>query len=101
LAKNCNLDDSEKVKEFIANKNCDESYKANLVKAYNYYAVASGIQWIKPKYKPERKMPKIPTTENINKIISRASRKYATIFKILMETGAMPYELSQVTLKRY
>jgi integrase len=47
--------------------------------------------------KYERKIPKIPTSEAINKMISRASRKYATIFKILMETGVMPFELSQVT----
>ena len=83
----------------MANKKCDVSYKASLAKAYNYYAVVNGIQWIKPKYKPERKMPRIPTTEAINKVISRASKEYATIFKILMETGVMPYELSSVTLR--
>jgi integrase len=99
LARNCNLNDSESVREFIANKECGNSYKIGLVKAYNYYAVVNGIQWIKPKYKSERKIPKIPTTEAINKIISIASKKYATIFKILMETGVMPYELSNVTLR--
>jgi len=99
LARNCNLDDSETVRQFIADKKCDVSYKASLVKAYNYYAVVNDIQWIKPKYRPERKIPKIPTTEAINKIISRASKKYATIFKILMETGVMPHELSNVTLR--
>jgi integrase len=36
----------------------------------------------------------IPTTENIHKIISAASPKYATIFKILEETGLEGQELA-------
>jgi len=85
LAKNCNLDDRESVKEFIANKKCENSFKISLIKAYNYYAVTNNIQPIKAKYKVERKVPKIPTRENIMKVISASSFKYATIFRILME----------------
>ena len=57
LAKHCNLDDVESVKEFIA-------------KSYNYYAVTNNLQPIKAKIKTERKLPKIPTRENIMKVIS-------------------------------
>ena len=70
----------------------------NLCKAYNYYAKLNNIHWYRPHYKHERKIPVIPTRENIIKVIS-ASKKYATIFTVLMETGLMPYELSQITLK--
>jgi len=71
----------------------------NLVKAYNYYAVVNGIQWVKSYYRHERKLPKIPATEQINKLIASASPRYATILKILAETGIMPHELSRVSLR--
>jgi len=99
LDRNCDLDNTQEVSNFIANMKASNSYKDTFVKSYNYYVVLNGLSWNKPTYKYERKIPKIPTTEAINKMISRASRKYATIFKILMETEVMPYELSQVSIK--
>jgi len=99
LAKHTNLDNPESVKEYIAKKDCANSFKTNLVKAYNYYALVNGIKWIKPYYRHERKLPRIPTTEQINTLIASASPRYATILKILAETGIMPHELSKVSLK--
>ena len=75
------------------------SYKETYVKAYNYYAQINALTWNKPKYKYERKIPKIPTTEAVEKIIARASRKYSVIFRLLSETGAMPNELYKATLR--
>jgi len=99
LGKYADLDNPELVREYIARKGCANSRKMNLVKAYNYYALVNGIEWIKPKYKYERKLPKIPTTEQVNKIIASASPRYATILKILAETGVMPFELSRISLR--
>ena len=99
MAKHTDIDNPESVREYIAKKDCANSFKMNLVKAYNYYAVVNGIKWIKPNYKHERKLPKIPTTEQINKLIASASPRYATILKILAETGIMPHELSRVSLR--
>ena len=96
ISRHANLDNPEEVKLFIANLKVANSYKQNLCKAYNYYAKLNGINWYRPHYKHERKIPVIPTRENIMKVIS-ASRKYATIFTVLMETGLMPKELEQVT----
>ena len=98
ISRNADLNNPEEVKLFIANLKVANSYKQNLCKAYNYYAKLNNIHWYRPHYKHERKIPTIPTRENVMKVIS-ASRKYATIFTVLMETGLMPYELSQVTLK--
>ena len=39
LSKNCDLENPEDVKEYLAKKNCANSFKMNLVKSYNYYAV--------------------------------------------------------------
>lgn len=48
-------------------------------------------------YKSERKIPKIPTTDAIEKIVAKASWKYSVIFRLLSETGAMPNELFKTT----
>ena len=99
LGKYADLDNPESVREYIAKKNCANSQKTNLVKAYNYYALVNGLRWEKPKYKYERMLPKIPTTEQINKVIASASPRYATILRILAETGIMSYELSRISLR--
>jgi integrase len=99
LDRHCNLDDPESVAQFVAYLNGAGSYKANLVKAYNHYVKFNGLSWEKPKYRWEQQKPKIPSTETLNTIIEGASKKYATVFKILMECGMSPYELSQITLK--
>ena len=96
LARHVDLDNPERVNLFIASKECSESYKETLVKAYVYYARFNGIEYVKPKFRYERALPKVPTKENIMKVISASSFKYATIFRILMETGIMPYELSRM-----
>ena len=95
LDKLADLQNPEDVKLAIANMNVANSYKHNLTKAYHYYTLTNQIDWNRPKYKFSRSMPKIPTKENIMKVISHA-KKYAPIFKTLMETGLMGYELSQV-----
>ena len=97
LAKYANLEDPEEVKAFIASKKCSNSYKNGFVKAYNYYVQMNGLVWDKPKYKWERKIPRIPTIEAIDKIIARASKRYSVVFKLLAETGAMPFELHNVS----
>ena len=98
LNKLCDLTKPQEVKFCIANLKVANSYKQSLINAYNYFAVIYNIEWNRPKYKFERQMPTIPTRENLMKIISTA-KKYATIFKTLMETGLMPYELSKVEQK--
>jgi hypothetical protein len=95
LSRTADLSNPEEVKLTIANRNIQNGAKDNYAKAYTNLARANQIQWKRPTYKVTRRIPQIPTRENLMKIIS-ASKKYATIFKVLMETGLMPYELSQV-----
>jgi integrase len=99
LSKFVDLDDAQAVCVFIAAKQCENSYKDSLVKAYVNYAKFNAIEFEKPHFRCERKLPRIPSTEALLKVISASPRKYATIFKILMETGVMPFELSRVSLK--
>jgi len=44
LSKFSNLEDPESVKKYIARKKCNNSFKVQLAKAYNYYAVLNNIE---------------------------------------------------------
>ena len=100
LDRHCDLDKPELVKLFIAKLKNANSYKQTFVKAYSYYAYSNNIQWIAPYYKWEQKLPKIPTKEQLTKIISCSSKKYSVIFKILSECGNTPNELTTVDIEK-
>jgi integrase len=81
------------VKTAIAYAKLSNSSKSSFVLAYEWFVKTNGLQWEKPHYKWDLPTPIIPTTENVTKIISSATKLYATIFTILAETGAEPEEL--------
>ncbi|MDH5374948.1 MAG: tyrosine-type recombinase/integrase [Candidatus Bathyarchaeota archaeon] len=94
ISKTADLNNPESVKTFIANLKLSNNTKQKHANNYNHYCKINGIKWEKPYYKSERKIPLIPTTENVNKIIAASSRKYAAIFTILKETGLEGMELA-------
>ena len=97
LNKYTDLNNPETVKTYIANLQRSTAYKKNLCIAYKQFCKFHSLQWTMPKYKSEHKLPLIPTTENINKIISASTKKYATIFTILAETGLEAHELTTMS----
>jgi integrase len=99
LSKLCDLNCPESVRTVIARKNCRNAFKEALANAYDHYVKVNGLSWNKPLYRRQRNLPYIATTEQINKIISRASRKYALIFSVRRDTGLRPIELHNLTLK--
>jgi integrase len=99
LSKRGNLADPENTKLVISNLPKANSYKRQLVNAYNYLVVINDMEWTKPRYKVAEKFPLIPTTSNVDKVISACRKKYATIFTILKETGLEAHELATVTRK--
>jgi integrase/recombinase XerD len=99
LSKNVNLDSPQQVLNFIANLKGSNQYKESFVKAYTHYTRFYKINWNRPHYKIEPRLPNVPTSEVIKEFIARASRRYATVFKLLAETGCMPKELHNVTLR--
>jgi integrase len=100
LNTNTDLHDPEAVKQYIANLKLRNNTKQRLVNSYNYFCQANQIQWKRPKYyKWDRIIPIIPTKENIYKIISGATKKYATIFTILEQTGLEGQELATMQRK--
>ncbi len=57
------------------------------------------MQWHKPFFIREERLPNVPTTEQVNTIIPTFTRKYTTIFSILRDTGLRPVELHRLRLK--
>jgi integrase len=99
LSKHCDLDNPEQINAFIANLRASNNYKDTFVKSYAYYVKHYGLRWDRPKYDKDMKLPKIPTKDALMSIIAISSKKYATIFRTIMETGVMPYELENVTIR--
>jgi integrase len=104
LARNVDLLNPEQVKAYIStaknqitNQPLSDCSRNKFAYAYDCYCKAQNIQWKKPFYRVAENTPIIPSTENVNAIINNASPKYATIFKILTETGAEGQELYNVT----
>jgi integrase len=105
IARNCDISNPEAVKSYVANARStrtkqpvQDATKNRLLYCYDQYCKVNRIQWKKPYYKVEEKTPLIPTAQNVDLIISNASKKYAPIFTILSEIGCSPAELSNVTL---
>jgi integrase len=106
LARNTNLLDPEKVKHYIANVTItntntpiSNSTKNKRVFCYDKFCQYNNIEWTKPKYRVEPKVPLIPTQANVESIINCSSRNYATIFTLLAEIGCSPTELHNTTHK--
>jgi integrase/recombinase XerD len=100
LSKQVDLDDPESVTRFLAEyQSWSNGFKENVVNAYGHYVRFYGLSWKKPKYKRSERLPFVPTTEQVNKLIAHSSRKYALIYSILRDTGLRPVELHRLTLR--
>jgi hypothetical protein len=94
LQKNCNLTQPEQIKTFIANKKCGNAFKECLIETYNLLMRSIGLRWKKPFYARYDKLPKIPTEERINMLISRASPRMALMLSMSRDLGSRPIELT-------
>jgi hypothetical protein len=85
-----NLDD---VKKAIGYCKLSNAPKTAFALSYNWFCTANVLKWEKPKYKWNLKATIIPTTDQVNKIISATTQKLATIFKLMAEIGVEGEEL--------
>ena len=99
IGNNANLSNPSEVSAYIARKKVKDSYKANLCDFYEHYARQYCISFCKPKYYRHHRIPNVPTKENLNIIISHATKKYALIYSIMRDTGVRPVEVSGLTPK--
>lgn len=93
LAKKTDLKNPEIVKTFISNQKSSNANKEAYANAYDHYVKFYKLTWIKPFYHREERIPNVPTTEQVNSIISCFKLKYATIFSVLRDTGLRPIEI--------
>ncbi len=99
LQKNCNLQNPEQVKGYIANKQCSNGHKESLIEAYDILMRSINKKWQKPFYKRYDKLPKIPTTEQLNMLISHATTRMALILSMSKDLGTRPIELTWLQTK--
>ena len=99
LARNVNLQDPEAVRTYTADQPWSSGHKGNLVNAYDHYLRAQGLSWEKPVYERVDQIQRIPRLEDINKIISGASPKYALAWSIIRDIGLRPIEVSWLRVR--
>lgn len=99
LSKHVDLNQPEKVKEYIANLKSSDGHKDNLIDCYSHYCHFYNIQWVKPHYQREERVTRVPKEEDINKIISHAKLKYAVAYSVIRDIGVRPVELGQLRVK--
>jgi len=99
IGHNCNMQDPEQVKAFIAKRNVSSGYKRNLCIAYNRYCKHYKIDWNMPKYTQEAKNVALPTREKLLMLISNAEKLLLMKLQLSMETGLRPVELSRLKVK--
>jgi hypothetical protein len=68
LGRHADLQNPQEILPYIANSTVSNAMKQKLANDYNYYCITNQINWKKPTHRWERKIPLIPTTENIYKI---------------------------------
>jgi integrase len=72
----------------------ENSSKQKIANNYNYFVLCNGLNWARPFYKYDTKVPITPTKEQAEAIISSAPTIHAaTIFRILLESGFEGEEL--------
>jgi integrase len=87
-----------KVERFVFSLDVSNAYKNALFDAYSHYCKTSETDWNRPQVKEESTPIKIPTEENIDKIISSATQRYSTVFH-LSKHGLRPHEISKIRLR--
>jgi integrase len=101
LSEHCNLFDPESVTKHIDTlkkkngKPITDGYRVNLYSVYVTFCEENQIPFDRPKINAQYPIPIIPTTSDVEKILSNTTTKYATIIKIMIETAVEGAELEK------
>jgi integrase len=99
LQKYSDLNNPQAVTEFIADKKVTDSSKFAICNAYKLYCEHYKIKWEMPSYMPAEKMPKLPTEEQLNKLITGSGKTLSLKLWLAKETGLRPIELCNLKVK--
>jgi integrase len=81
------ISNPESVKEVIAKQQWSSVRKCIAVDTYTCFLSMQGLKWQPPIYKRIRKLPFIPTENEIDQMISGCNKRMATFLQLLKETG--------------
>ncbi|MEM0008159.1 MAG: tyrosine-type recombinase/integrase [Candidatus Bathyarchaeia archaeon] len=87
FAKNVDVLDGEAVKEALAKMQISETTKANYAAVFQSFYKRLNIPWEMPKYKPEKKIPFIPTEQELDMLIAHTSKMVSALLQLLKDTG--------------
>lgn len=82
-----NLYNPESVKEVIARQKWSANRKRNVINGYSLFLKMHGQTWEKPKCKVTRKIPFIPTEQELDALIAGSGKKTSTFLRLLKETA--------------
>ena len=99
LQKNCNTANPEEVKLYIANKNCSNGHKENLVEAYAIYIRSEGLTWNQPFYQRYDKKRRQPKEELLDFMINHFRLEMALKLSMSKDLGTRPIELTWLKVK--
>jgi len=101
LTRVSDLMNPEDVKSAIAYSNVSNATKNCYVLAYEWFTKTNGLTWQKPRYKHNTPTPIIPTTKQVERIISASTPKFAVIFKLMADTAVEGEELHRTRRSQY
>jgi len=87
FTRGANLYDPETVKDVIAKQSWSDNRRRNVINAYSLFLKLNNMQWEKPKCKVTRKIPFIPTEQELDNLIAGCGKKTATFLQLLKETA--------------
>ena len=95
LTKVADLMNPDDVKKAIGYADLSNSSKTSFALAYEWFVKTNGLKWEKPKFKWNLATVIIPTRDQVTKIISATTFRFATIFNLMAEIGIEGEELHQ------
>jgi integrase len=96
VKKGAHLTDPDSVLTVLATNNWTQANKRTFIIAYQSFAKTFEIKWQPPKTRVERKLPYIPTEEEISQLIAGCGKKTATFLQVLKDTAARTAEAVKI-----
>jgi integrase len=96
VKKGADLTNGDSVLTVLATNNWTAQNKKVFIVAYRSFAKTFDIKWEAPKTTIQRKLPYIPTEEEINQLIAGCGKRTATFLQVLKDTAARTSEASKI-----
>ncbi|MBS7615207.1 tyrosine-type recombinase/integrase [Candidatus Bathyarchaeota archaeon] len=96
IKKGANLMEPDSISTVLAKSSWTDSNKRVFIATYKSFAGAFNLPWEPPKTRVERKMPFIPTEEEIDQLIAGYGKKTATFLQVLKDTVARTAEATKL-----